>query len=1310
MSVLRQVAKTDTFEKQRQVINDIASDLFSIGAGGSDLSTGNLKLGDGTKDAPSLSFLSQGTLGLFRPEQNNMTFVADTKRIFAYDASAAYFYRNFILQKNELITEGLELQNIGQNYDPGSYNNISVFGGTGASGEVALTIVAYSGSVTNSGSGYSYPSTGGLGGGGSEVFNNVEFTTSGSGTGVKGNVTHANGSLTEVEFTDFGSGYAIGDTLGMPPDVVSVTATTTTDSADITLSDTTGIYEGWEIIVVNTSGGGSLETPTDALSGAALPIKVQSLSAMNTTDLTTNTVGLTDGTITVTFRAPWDNVNGSGFQYTIDKVGVANAVSVDNSGNGYTVGDVLTINPLDLTQPIDLTVSTIGVQQLTFASAVSGAVVGASVEATDPNSGGGGGGGGAGGGLGGGGGGTDPNVGTIIEVNSSTDFVVRWTTGNASSGYEIAINGSGAFVIDSLEERNRFGIDLDDGNGEQLYPDLTFFKNNRYRFDITNVGSSHPLRLSIHPDGIHNVVSQTISLSDSSLILNVPSVAGILVGMSVASNNDDISQTGQITGATVVSVDPVGNTVTVDALPNASGTSIVEFTGVQYSGSEYDAAEDDSNYVVIAPTDETPATLYYYCENHPDMAGNDGNEAEITINYNNPKVFGTGLEILVTEVQTTDTVKGDVSNGNFEVQEITGTTVTVEDITTTNITSELSTTDRIKTPILSLEQNSDGSDLTTITAIAGAIDLGGTSFKIGDKFTVTGDTGTINTDGIIKTTNQLNVNDYIKITDNNIESTLNNNIFLTPAPNKIVKVDATTALCVPAGVTSQRPTSANVQNGSIRFNSETNQYEGYSDLSGSGIWSSLGGVRDVDGNTYITAEAFVGANDNTLYFYTDDNNAARLNNTYLDFWNTKKIRSANTTAPSYFNYAPNIPLTVGQYVKYRNNIYEVTGSGTSATSGNEPTHTTGAQANGSAELTWHSLAVAPLTFEEIEEIRIAPVGGTALSINGDLRLENARISTDISDLTIDPNSGKRVIINAATHLQIPAGTEGQKSTGTAQAGSIRYNTTILQYEGYNGSSWSSLGGVRDVDGDTYIKPEVSPGSDEDTLYFYNTNVLSMQLTPNKLELLAVDSFESADNINLNAPTITTHNLATTLDTDDALRARFTTIRSEYEIGFNPTGLANETFLRFNENGEVWINRGLGSGGTESYLRVLDSDLETFELERTRQNSVKVPLERGVVNSGTATIYNPTTALGAKVHLIAFNKTTGDKESIEYSVIDKGTNIEYTELGNLKTGANIIDTAFNFAVSGEVRLTMTLNTALAQNNLIDVIVVTNAIKK
>ena len=43
------VAKSDTFETQRQKINEIGSILSNISAGGSDLQTGNLKLGDGTK-------------------------------------------------------------------------------------------------------------------------------------------------------------------------------------------------------------------------------------------------------------------------------------------------------------------------------------------------------------------------------------------------------------------------------------------------------------------------------------------------------------------------------------------------------------------------------------------------------------------------------------------------------------------------------------------------------------------------------------------------------------------------------------------------------------------------------------------------------------------------------------------------------------------------------------------------------------------------------------------------------------------------------------------------------------------------------------------------------------------------------------------------------------------------------------------------------------------------------------------------------------------------------------------------------------
>ena len=73
------VAKSDTFEIQRQKINQIGTNLFSISQGGSDLSTGLLKLGDGSRTVPSLAFTSDATLGIFKVAQNELGFVSNAK-------------------------------------------------------------------------------------------------------------------------------------------------------------------------------------------------------------------------------------------------------------------------------------------------------------------------------------------------------------------------------------------------------------------------------------------------------------------------------------------------------------------------------------------------------------------------------------------------------------------------------------------------------------------------------------------------------------------------------------------------------------------------------------------------------------------------------------------------------------------------------------------------------------------------------------------------------------------------------------------------------------------------------------------------------------------------------------------------------------------------------------------------------------------------------------------------------------------------------------------------------------------------------
>ena len=66
---------------------------------------------------------------------------------------------------------------------------------------------------------------------------------------------------------------------------------------------------------------------------------------------------------------------------------------------------------------------------------------------------------------------------------------------------------------------------------------------------------------------------------------------------------------------------------------------------------------------------------------------------------------------------------------------------------------------------------------------------------------------------------------------------------------------------------------------------------------------------------------------------------------------------------------------------------------------------------------------------------------------------------------------------------IPVGNTAQSSTANVQ-GAIRYNSEITQFEGYSGSNWSSLGGVRSVDGLTYIIAEATPSASDDILYFY----------------------------------------------------------------------------------------------------------------------------------------------------------------------------------------------------------------------------------
>ena len=84
---------------------------------------------------------------------------------------------------------------------------------------------------------------------------------------------------------------------------------------------------------------------------------------------------------------------------------------------------------------------------------------------------------------------------------------------------------------------------------------------------------------------------------------------------------------------------------------------------------------------------------------------------------------------------------------------------------------------------------------------------------------------------------------------------------------KCLDIQATDAIQIPVGTNDQRPGDdsdyATVRDGMIRYNTDTNKFEGYS----SSNWSSLGGVENVDSNTKIVASD----SSYELMFFSGDN-------------------------------------------------------------------------------------------------------------------------------------------------------------------------------------------------------------------------------------------------------------------------------------------------------------------------------------------------------------------------------------------------------------------------------------------------------
>ena len=117
-----------------------------------------------------------------------------------------------------------------------------------------------------------------------------------------------------------------------------------------------------------------------------------------------------------------------------------------------------------------------------------------------------------------------------------------------------------------------------------------------------------------------------------------------------------------------------------------------------------------------------------------------------------------------------------------------------------------------------------------------------------------------------------------------------------------------------------------------------------------------------------------------------------------------------------------------------------------------------------------------------------PLGEPTLEIRNVNLLSIHEISGINNRLTLDSIV---VDIDSTGGLIIPVGSTIQRPP--AEQGMIRYNTTDARFEAYNGIAWTGLGGTVDVDQDTYVIAETTPGADNDQLDFYTAGTQRLRL-------------------------------------------------------------------------------------------------------------------------------------------------------------------------------------------------------------------------
>jgi len=273
-----------------------------------------------------------------------------------------------------------------------------------------------------------------------------------------------------------------------------------------------------------------------------------------------------------------------------------------------------------------------------------------------------------------------------------------------------------------------------------------------------------------------------------------------------------------------------------------------------------------------------------------------------------------------------------------------------------------------------------------------------------------------------------------------------------------------------------------------------------------------------------------------------------------------------------------------------------------------------------------------------------------------------------ADIIIIPDGTQGVLkVDTTSGIVVPVGNTGQRTT-SAETGEIRFNTDQTAFEGFDGTNFTSLGGVIDANRETYIIAKqdtslVGPQGAANTLTFVAANVEQMSINSTGIFANSGTFFDLGD-IRIHANTISTETGTLYIDPAPAGSNGTLVIRGDLQVSGTTTTINSQT-TTVNDPiftiGDTVFTRVTTAANTSATVIPLDNTTDVVAGDGVSDGGNAVPVGANVasVNSSTITITaSLTSTLASNTELTITSQTDDNK--------DRGIEFKYVD-GTAKTG-------------------------------------------